>query len=438
MSNKSFKNILEESEDPETVEAAEKLVPEESLKLLATAEEIAGIESCANSSMKVLKVIECINKRGRMKTAQANYVIATTMGKWQEDNKVSKWDFRAFEPQDEEVFRSGEFKIWIRDLKDYCQSNNFSDEHKLKGLLHKSGRVLQDLISLIKTTKPDVFDNFENSVSAITDELTPPGGKGLIDFTFRSCEQKPGETRNSYLTRLVKWSTYVGFPTENDRATAILNTAMQKIACEKLKSDIYKYGFIELKPDMMNVVKQIINLAKVYDSQTPSIVKKVEKRQAHNSDDSSEENESKVMNVQKKKSRRTSRDRDHHSDSRIDMLEKSIKQLIEQQAARRPGPSRTLVRPQCSTCNRSHFGQCWNTMKCSKCHKTGHSSQNCFGRYRERSRSPPRRNDKKYDRSKDNSKFDRSRKRVMKTEKIRDEKKDDDKVKQESSDSDSD
>lgn len=118
----------------------------------------------------------------------------------------------------------------------------------------------------------------------ISDELTPTGFKSLIDLTLRSCKpkNKSGDSRHSYilstyLTRFVTWSSYVRFLDENERATAILNTEMQKISFDKLKSDIYKYGFVENKDNVLSAVKQIINIAKIYDSEKQTVVKKVEK-----------------------------------------------------------------------------------------------------------------------------------------------------------------
>lgn len=420
--DKSFREIITDIE-PDSVSSSLQLIENQNiLDKMPTSAQIEEITKCSTSVSKLFKIIQICNTKTEMeKIANDTALVANTMNKIQEENKMGKWDFRKFEPQEDEIFVSGEFKIWVRDLNDYCNGEKFSEEQKLKGFVNKSGKFLQKLISTIKTTKQTAFDKFESAVLAITDELTPPGGKGLIDFTFRSCEPKPNETNSEFLIRLVRWSTYVDFASEDERATAILNTAMQKVGNENLKSDIYKYGFMEKTGDRMNAVKQIINLAKISDCKK-SVVKKLKKRSAEiisddpndnesndSNDSNDEENSAKVMNVSKKP-RMSSQDgkRENHGSKVESLLQSLLTQM--QKTQNQPGPSRRFVKPECEHCQKSHFGRCWSTIECHACGKKGHMERNCPGKYRkrERSRSPPRRY---------NSKFDRSRKRVMKTEK---------------------
>lgn len=416
MADKSFRDIVTELEPDSVASSLEMIRKPENFDKRPSKRQYDKISACSTSAAKILKIVKICNLPSNLeKVASDTKLVATTMSLIHEENKMCKWDFRKFEPQEENVFVSGEFKIWIRDLKDYCVAEKFNEENKLKGFLNKSGKFLQQMISTVKTTKPNAFVSFDSAVAAINEELTPPGGSGLIDLTFRSCEPKPSESNSEYLVRLARWSTYVDFPSENDRATAILNTAMQKVTSESLKSDIYKYGFIDKSDDRMNAVKQIINLAKISDSKK-TVVKKLGKRpissesDEHSSDSDDGENSARVMNVMKKPNRADHREQ---KESKVENLLKSLLQEMRKSGSRsgtsRPGPSRNSVKPDCNDCGKQHFGRCWNTMKCHACGKFGHFERNCPGKYRrERSRSPPRQKD---------SKFDRSRKRVMKTEK---------------------
>ncbi len=112
---------------------------------------------------------------------------------------------------------------WVQSLEYYLAASNITDgAWKRAVLLHSAGPEVQDLF----LTFTDTGDTYESALTKFTEYFAPKKNISFERHLFRQTIQEPGESIESFVTRLQTLAKSCGFENMNDAIRDQVNFAL--------------------------------------------------------------------------------------------------------------------------------------------------------------------------------------------------------------------